>query len=324
MAILQGNLFSLITSRIEGVVIDVETGEPIQGAEVVLAVARVFPDIFVFEDVQFFTSTGKEGKFKFDKIETEGEDFMLAVFKDGYASNGPIIQRGKCYSHDEFGSGGTLFNELKNAIKDGLLSYSAVNNKTFRLNQGEIKHFQIGLEKEAILKINCYRKTPKGKELLHNIGQVSIYHNKYYSYLLALQSPFQTKYLRDGFVGLKCDIPGYAPLTFSNIKIESGKVTLIEPILDYTTGQVLHGFVKYKSTGKPITRLRIVLIDNVNDVAVDIYSDENGEFWLGGFGPGIHLLKTDLHRLPNGIEEINFRNRFEFLPNEKKEILLEL
>jgi len=214
-------------------------------------------------------------------------------------------------------------------VREGLIDKSDVNIEEidfFKLKQGEIKHFIISLEKEAVLDFKMFRKTPQGTILLDDkigmiVAHINIYHNKYLEKFRRFLS-FRLDGLKDGIAAIECLPKGYPKQVFKNIKLEKGKTTSVELVLDFTTGQVLHGFVKDKETGKPFhVRIHFSRIINGNkEYAVeDISTDINGEFWIGGFEPGKYSLEfINYTRFPFRHKEI-----LEFGQGEKKEITKE-
>jgi 5-hydroxyisourate hydrolase-like protein (transthyretin family) len=146
------NLISLITSRIEGTVLDSDTGLPIAGAKVAL-----FKYGILLEDLCNQISSNRsdmEGYFKFDNIKM-GE-YSLLIFKEGYAPTVPIHVLKEYLSAD-----------LGPHFKAGELT-------PFYLKEGEVKHFKINLKKEAVLNVGIYKKTPTENGILNEDATIII------------------------------------------------------------------------------------------------------------------------------------------------------
>ncbi len=319
-ALLQVNLSALISSRVEGKVIDKSTGLPIEGADVVLLFGQ-YSGSHLSTETAGVTKSDKKGMFKFDGIEENS--YYLAVFKKGYTYYGPfwrtILGGFNMFLYDQ-----GMRNDLEDAVKENLIDKADVNIveiDIFKVKQGEIKHFVINLEKESILDLKILRKTPAGIENTID-SQVRIYHNKYIE-ALGADSVAKLEGLKDGIIAIECYPKGYPKQVYKNIKIEKGKTTTVEKILDFTSGQVLHGFVKHKDTGRPIMAVSIYISRIVNGKkeyeVEDLHTDQNGEFWIGGFEPGKYSLEYHNY----GDYKFEFKEIIEFKPGEKKEITRE-
>lgn len=319
LSLFQFNLYSLITSRVEGTVIDKDTGQPIEGAEVLLFLGGKMDsgkDIgYMF--VETIKKTNSNGYFKFDHLEREGE-YFLSVFKKGYACIGPF------YYIDGTNSG-YIINELEEEAINRYkwLQKSEAEINTFYIKQGQIKHFKIKLEKEAVLEIKLYLKTQQGKEFLKDFGEMRLYHNRYFGSFEILDIPYTSEYLREGLAVFMCCYPGFQIKIFKNIVLKRGKTTTIEHVFDLTTGQTLHGFIKNKTTGEPIRGLRVHLyklpLAEKKYSIESIVTDRSGELWFGGLEPGKYLLSTGYS--PDDDREINHKEVLEIKPGEKKIII---
>lgn len=81
----QGQLSPLITSRIQGVVKDAETGAVISNVKVYLFIYRVLTDVNFRRGTTIRAMTGKNGKFAFDDLKNnryfvmcEHEDYLIS------------------------------------------------------------------------------------------------------------------------------------------------------------------------------------------------------------------------------------------------------
>jgi hypothetical protein len=326
---LQTNGFALITSRVTGTIIDKATGAKISGADVVLLSGRYVNNDGIVFGILSEKKSSSRGFFKFDQLSVENRPvssyYFLAVFKKGYADYGPF---GESFVDNIWYDKHRLFNDLEYyGVKEGLIDKSDVNIEKidfFKLKQGEIKHFIISLEKEAVLDFKMFRKTPQGTIVLDKkiVAQINIYHNKYLEGFKYFSS-FRLEGLKDGIAAIQCYPYGYPRQVFKNINLEKGKTTSVELVLDFTTGQVLHGFVKKKETGKPfpgvIIRFDRIINGNEEYAVEDIDTDRNGEFWIGGFEPGKYSLEfINFYRF-----EFRHKEILEFGQGEKKEITKE-
>ncbi len=277
-------LFSSITSRIEGVVSDIDTGAVIIGAEVQLIPITSLtvrdPKIKTFND----------GMFRFDDLR-QGQ-YYISIYKKGYAYYGPDYI---------FMNKGIYRLPKRTRLSKVGVNFSS-DTECITIKEGEIKHLKITLRKEAILEIHYTRITSSGSEPL-----MSEYGPEYdipvlfknFSATLFLEKP-SSSVLRptnksigkamfenlhgDQTVKVKVFAEGY-PATTYEVNLEYGEKTIIEHVLDFTKAPVIHGFLKEKSTGKPYKGSSISITDS-NNKWVRIYTDKNGEFWLGGFTPG--------------------------------------
>ena len=89
LCLFQANLTSLITSRIEGTVLDSENELPILKAKIALFKCT-FTDIGISCNMIRHIETDSNGKFKFDDI-LKGK-YFLSVFKEGFSAFGPLYQ----------------------------------------------------------------------------------------------------------------------------------------------------------------------------------------------------------------------------------------
>ncbi len=319
IALLQVNLSALISSRVMGKVMDKATGQPIEGADVVLLFGK-YSDLFLSGEVVGTTKSNKRGIFKFDNVEESDEPFsyFLAVFKKEYAHYGPLGYN-VTGELNQMRYEGALTNDLEGAVIKNLIpeyDRNLFGMDFFKIKQGEIKYFIINLEKEAILDFKILRKTPKGLDNRID-AQIQIYHNKYLKVFSTGSRTSRLEGLKDGIVAIECYPRGYPKQVYKNIRLEKGKTTTIEKVLDFTSGQVLHGFVKNKNTDKPIHGVNIIfnrIINGKQEYAVEsTYTEINGEFWIGGFEPGKYRINFyDL--------EIEYEEVIEFVYGEQKEI----
>ena len=147
--------FPEVTSRIQGNIHDMSTGEPIWGATVILLYCERSEGVC---DKKAVTLTDSKGFFQFHFLKKG--IYRLLVYKDGYADFGPFFEA-----------------ELKKILNSkrysnprllGLsVTIEAFDKEKIYLKEGEIKHVTIELKKEAILEIRFKRKTKNGIEPLY-------------------------------------------------------------------------------------------------------------------------------------------------------------
>jgi len=322
LCIFQSNLFTMITGQIQGVikgeVKDINTGEPIGGAHVILLYSYNYADVY---DKKYDIATDIKGFFQFHFLQ-KGL-YQLLVYKEGYADFGPFF---KTQFREEFKR--RLHPRLVGALK-------AFEKEKIFLQEGDIKHVTIELKKEAILEIRFNKKTQDGIEPLYYELFPGIKTTDNFEAMVSIQDD---KYAKTLLIPYKKDIgimifkglpPGYTvwarviaegyPNKSYQITLEEGKTHIIDHLLDFTTGQVIHGVITEKDSGKPLPGARISIY-NLEDEKQDYYAqtDCNGEYWLGGFIPGKYMMRIS----PLYGEKIMFQ--LEIKENQKIEINREL
>ncbi len=305
------NLVSLITSRIEGTVLDVENELSILEAKIALFKCT-FTDIGLSCDMINQTETDSNGKFKFDDI-LKG-DYFLSVFKEGYAALGPLYEYYK------------IFVSLSYSDPNGSwITKNSDDINLFNIKEGQIKHFIIKMEKEAILKVYIKQLLPNGIEISPiALNRIIVKHNDFLDketvFISNFPSCYQSLYFRKGLVSVEIRPLGYPSKMFDNILLQNGKTTTIDYILDFTKGQVLHGFIKKKSSIEPLELVKIFLSNPITDrIAAKTLTDKDGEFLIGGIEPGKYNLWISYSRT----KEIDHEEIIEIKQNEKKEIIRE-
>lgn len=309
MLLMSGTLFSRVSSRVQGKIVDEESGEPISGALVRLFHCHSSDNFLSYlpsspaDDIhENGIITGADGQFKFDH-QISGE-YFITVIKEGYAAFGPFPYK------------------MPRAFEDRNSTKKINQVKRFYLKEGQIKHFVIKMEKEAILKVNVLRKTfegttpveyfqielqhpdyvenvkgsiwpgsenhPKAKEAIDLIGRQYIVTNE----------GFQTYCFKQGTVNLNIFTEGYPERQVDGIKLDKGQEKLIEWTLDFTKPPVVYGIFKNKNNGIPLDRALVGIQDHDDsDVTfyIDTHTDINGQFWLGGMSPGKYLLQMSYY-----------------------------
>jgi hypothetical protein len=299
------NLFSVITSRIEGTVLDESTGQPIVGAEV-----HLLYDLSIYRkgDHEWVKRTDSRGFFQYNDL-LAGE-YYIAIYKEGYELYGPCTKeklKGERRVPDFFG--GTIS-----------LIPRSVKNRIY-LKEGEIKHFKISLRQEAIVKVLFTKKTDKGETPLESIygsNKVNIYSVFYGASLVLLESQdhfFQSevvlspsifepgKVIFDNLSGEQSvELHVYAydyPTSPHEIYLKSGETTTIHHVLDFTSGMVVHGFIRPKNISEPISIISRVNLEGP-DYRVKGIIEEDKEFWLKGMKEGECKLHIKLFKIIPG------------------------
>jgi len=266
MAILQGNLFSLITSRIEVSVIDEDTGEPIPGAEI--RVFRMMDDVF---KPVLRGETNAEG---FDNLNVRfNGNYLLNIIKEGYAVFGPFSEE--------------FLEEYKLKAPFGASTIEASGLDYFSLDEGEIKHVRVKMQKEAKLVVNLQKKYPHGVFPVEGLeGGASIYNEDYYYPYVK-----EFKNLKTGIVTVELGLDGFMGKSIENVVLRKGETTTINYTFDFTKGQVIHGRIIEKNTELPLVGVRVKIIDD-EGFGIFPYATTNtkGEYWLGGIEPGLYRI----------------------------------
>ena len=321
----QPNLFPLITSRIEGKVVDDETGEPVVGAEVFLAHDRrkvnltkeIGNRIIPYEWIK---KTDRNGYFRYDDLIKS--EYFLCIEKEGYTTVGPFRK--------ELEGRSDLPIWERRSIRD----IEPGTKGIIYLKEGEIKYFEIKLARESTLEIRYILKTHKGVGLLpalrtsakkskrpsfpFNIGadlySEDLEQNVSYRSLMACLGMSPTskeaglarfENLPGGITGrVEVRAMGYPGKTYE-FQLEKGKTTIIEHILDYTKGPVIYGVIKKKNTGEVFDNLPIYLYDSHNN-KIRTETDYKGEYWLGGFMHG--NIKMSIYDTTLGIDDNHYLN----------------
>lgn len=318
LGIVHVNLFSLITSRVEGIVVDEETGSPIINALVSLYTCKSDGDRGYYTEESDYgpdnrVETDGNGKFVFNDLK-EGE-YFLQVFKEGYAAVGPRVNYDLIYKGI-----GRLGIRLNYKIKYlGTWSHDKPGEiKRFLLKEGQIKHFRIKLEKEAVLLVKLFEKTTAGTTP-RDFG-IEARHSEYVDKLYgkSIDGEFKSKYLGEGIIDLRIIIEaGYHDFHVDNIDLKKGTTTTIERTCDYTIGQGIFGVITNKLTGQPIDDVSVWL--QKSDKSGDLFTaeiDGNGKYRLGGLTPDKYILT--IHYL-DLIYRCEYTEIITLSPNEIKE-----
>jgi len=303
MGLFEVTLFPLITSRIEGVVRDFDTGAVIIGAEVrlfhIYSVGGRNPKITTYND----------GRFRFDDLR-QGE-YCISVYKEGYELYGPFTRQ-ELKEEDERNVHPyptSYFKLIKTSAKDRIY-----------LKEGEIKHFKIKLRKEAIVEVFFTKKTEKGETPLvptRISGKVDLKKRLYEAVIASAESenygfdkkntmgPSIVEVGKLTFKNLSGEqnvkvysIANYYPISVHEVYLKSGEKTTIHHRLDFTSGMVVHGFIKPKNPDEPFG-IKFVTLKSPNYRVRGII-EEKEEFWIKGMEEGKCILKIRVFKFSGG------------------------
>jgi len=276
--------------------------------------------------------TDANGYFKYDNLIKS--EYLICVEKKGYTSIGPF-RKG-------------LAEESERPIwRDRSIRLVKPGTKgIIYLKEGEIKYFEIKLAKDSALEIHYILKTPKGVGPLPGLRSPDKT-SPWNSFPLNIEAQLYSKDFEPYNIGnSRLDIYGIPPsykeaglVRFENlpagltgkvkvwalgypnktyqVQLEKGKTMIIEHILDYTKGPVIHGIIKNKTTGEIIDNLSIFLSDSLNN-EIRTITNYDGEYWFGGFMPG--NVKLTIYDTTIGIDDKHFLNIGQ---NEIRELNLE-
>ncbi|MCP4150392.1 MAG: carboxypeptidase regulatory-like domain-containing protein, partial [bacterium] len=292
--IFQVNLFSLISSRIEGVVTDKETGVPIAGAEVYLIHK---PGVYNISNIdpkhlcsyKWIKKTDINGFFEFDYLSYS--EYFISVLKDGYEIYGPKAP----HSLKRSAVAGSIYGGATN-----IYSVPKSAKGRIHLGEGDIRHLKIELRKEAILEITFTQKTDKGEApMVSTYGSIPVrYKNDIYGASLVLSDPDDETAEKElihipsihqiGKVTFK-NLPGGRKATvFSmaygyrfptkKVDLKSGDTQIIHNRIDFTGGLAIHGVILPNNDAEPVIINRIELRDG--EFHIRAFIEKNGEFHL--------------------------------------------
>lgn len=307
--LLQGSMFSLVKSGIKGLILDSVTKKPVKGALVILYKQRIFnyngyTEEYSSEDVPGRMKTGDSGEFKFYNI-VYG-NYVIQIFKEGYAAFGPRMH------YKYITTGITKFGApaYKVHATPPYKFYVEKPNKVkyFRVKEGRIKYLIINLKKEAVLEIRVFEKDKSGiKPRPFRI--VSARHSEYIDEYFDSYNKFymngvaRTKYFGSGSVDIVFKSgSNYPVFKIKNIKLESGKTTVIKRTCDFTSGQGIYGIIRDKKTKKPVYDATIIIDRRKSDEHYITSTNKNGFYRFGGISSGkydIFIEFTDYEPDPN-------------------------
>lgn len=229
-------LFSSISSRVQGTVIDKETKLPLERVSVEL-IELSAEGYFQMNNWQALTD--KSGKFSFDVEPYICDRYYLMCSKDGYI---PKFRK-----------------NFRGSVEQSKLAEVL---QVFKLKEGRIIVLNIVLEKGAVLKGKLLKKMQSGISLGQNIsGILTIRRDENHSYLKKYDIEELNEYLVDGFDTNdkgEFEIKGIENGTYDifisnddykdhyikNIQIAKGEIKSLEQTLDYSIQNEVKGIVK--------------------------------------------------------------------------------
>jgi hypothetical protein len=229
LSLFQFNLYSLITSRVEGTVIDKDTGLKIVGASITLYCS----DTDLRHFFNWKTQTDNNGYFRFEIEEITGT-FYVQCSKYGYISFLPEYYR----------------RNIKQEYVEEVFHL-------FNLQEGQIKHLKIALEKGGTLTCDFFVKDSSGTSVLKDAGVFLCRLRDLNDNHLVETNNFNVKYVKldengkiriDGiepsnkyYISL---IPnGYYKQTIENISIVKNETRNISYTLDCTDKATVEGYL---------------------------------------------------------------------------------
>jgi len=339
LGIFQGNLYSLITSRIEGVVKDKDTGEPLRGVCIELFEcnfrAGLCKDCC---DSAGSEITDKNGYFKFDYL-SKAEYFMFIVRRD-YLPYGSIDKTAFRYmlggaKSEYLGDFAWMY---KSSLSPFFKNYN--HKRTFVLKEGEIKHFEIKLEKAAQLEVNLKIKTKDGIRDVNSFDDDASYAlygkeindvpNKWsmdFSAGHVIKNPYLSRCLKAyGLVTATVRTKGFFDIKVGEVNLQKGVKSKIEYTFDFTKGPLIHGIVNVMNDN--IKSLAAVTI--IKKKTMEILPNERSfsksrnfgeEFWYGGLEPGEYEVTIGyLHKLNDKLIYKEIKKSVNIISNEIVEL----
>ncbi len=237
----QVHLHSVIRSRIEGTFWDKDNGEPLEGVEVTLfkkGPVELFPN--------FGEKTDKNGRFVFDQI-TNGE-YIIMGEKPGYVPYQPMYKIVQAYRR-----------KLAEII---------------RIGEGEIRHFDIQMERGGQLLAKIFKKDENGiSPYTRFSAQIGFRASEKIEDIFTLSGIRNGgEYFADGLVESDrytlsvsaIEREGY-PDFETNFEIKKGEITTIEHTFDFTDNTGVTGVIYLDN--EPI-KIAIVTLEDINSHAV--------------------------------------------------------
>jgi len=267
VVIFQTGIYPVITSRVEGHVVDKDTRIALANVEVILYPKQSWS---LNPGMVGKATTDANGYFKIDNIRRIGT-FFVGCYKSGYANTSPFY----------------LLNEIN--------SEQFIN--FFELREGQVKHIDIQMEKGGELKMNIQKKDMTGISGYKNII-IQIYRkpkhnlaNPQYYYVKSLSTDengisiidglipgeiFEILIRKDGFPRIKKEI-----LIKKNESIE------IYHLYDFTIKPSIAGKITHSE--KQLLNASIFLVSN-NIVGPDIDITIKSEYQFRDINPGFYDL----------------------------------
>jgi len=285
------NLSAFVSSRIEGVVVDKETGKPIEGAEVRLYERLGYGNARM--KMIRVMHTDKKGYFKADmNLMGRVRYFHIVVSKRGYAVHGSVNPYVKEKKEEELRGVRVNIPDAVRKTEEGPVAPRA----WIELNEGEIKHVKIGMSKEAVLEVNIgYRWLPEIGEIKKD--SVGKYKNRVCIIELSYEGVnncfgVNEHFKLRGFGSGEIEIEIYTkligwPKVVYKRKVKGGEKVVINHVFDLTKGGVVYGKLSkcYSSIG--------IGIENDDDSWAEANKNDREMYVIGGLSEGVYLINAD-------------------------------
>lgn len=280
------SLFAKISSRVEGVVTDKDSGQPIEGARVVLCLNM---------KEYKATLTDSKGRFNFENVWVDKDNkYYLNCSKRDYV---PLLPK--------YYSSGVKY------------EYSNDVYRVFSLAEGQIKHVKINLEKGGTLKGILLKRDTSGISPFKDVTLFLKKQRKPGEYFLEDIEWFIVKTLHtdengaflfenlepsddsvpDEYV-IELDKSGYVLPVIGNIKIKKGEETRLDYTVEYKHPPVLIGTVKIN--GKPPVGGSVMVYAEFKDdrmlrMTTEADIDKNGNYQFQGLFPGRYEVEVNAY-----------------------------
>jgi hypothetical protein len=282
LGIFQFNLFSLLTSRVEGTVVDKDTGAPIEGVTITLHTRT--PGGSYVRLGQRDTLTDKRGYFKFKINPKLTVFYFIECSKRGYVSFPPIYYLE--YGKDE---------------------YYADLLQMFQVQEGEIKHLRVELEKGGTLKGTFYKKDLSGISpfshasgllIRESVPDMERLRDERSFIIFHIEADENGKFMIEGIepfdqYSIRIFPRVYVSQEIENIVVRKNQVEEIEYTFDMTDQTGIEGSVKVN--GQP-PQLGHIYILNLTQESLKTFGgattriENDGHFVYKGMPPGKYRL----------------------------------
>ncbi len=260
----QVHLHSVIRSRIEGTFWDKDNGEPLEGVEVTLfkkGPVELFPN--------FGEKTDKNGRFVFDQI-TNGE-YIIMGEKPGYVPYQPMYKIVQAYRR-----------KLAEII---------------RIGEGEIRHFDIQMERGGQLLAKIFKKDENGiSPYTRFSAQIGFRASEKIEDIFTLSGIRNGgEYFADGLVESDrytlsvsaIEREGY-PEFETNFEIKKGEITTIEHTFDFTDNTGVTGVIYLDN--EPVSSAGLSLINSSGHTIAEASVRIANKYTFKNIEPGPYTL----------------------------------
>jgi hypothetical protein len=260
--------YSLILGRIQGVVIDEETKEPLKGVVVRLYVKAPRNEFYSTSK----TETDEKGYFLFDQ--SKPLTYILSCHKSGYADYQPDYK----------------ILEMNDPSK-----YVNVIN----LNQGEIKHFNIEMEKGGGVLVTIFKKDENGvSPFTYYSSTIGIVEGEHI--FTVAYHPFDTEneeFLTESLIpsdkysiNIEAILPDRSglPTYRTQFTVKKNEITVISHTFDFTDITGVNGVVMYINI--PLGSGVVYLQNMEGDIIAEIFINYDGKYSFRNIPPGVYKI----------------------------------